>query len=673
MRILHTLRQGLRACLSPRLWILGILLFVLCTLAVLQFRWIDRVTQAERERSKRSLIAAVSNLERDFDIEITRVLATFEFPALNASEYTERYQEWLRRSPYPGVIRGVYILDTRKPGDAPKQVIPGEPPIHSTDWERQVSELALPLQITTATPLSLVRRTSPPKAEQGIFVRSFGFPGPSLLVDGNPAFLFPIMPAPPGGVTPTATRIIGSPPAALELSLRMTSASGPIPSEWAVIVLDAHYLRSTLLPNLLKTHFPNTSSEYDLLVVNKKGSDPQHILFQSSSAPPEEKFLHADGATGLFLLRPDCFAPTLTTEGVAVAPTRVLQFGPGSKTSAAYATRMGVVGISAEGRLLPDPDRLSEILRRQPQSCSDAPAALLTDFAAPWELLVQYRAGSLDQAMATFRRNNLLWSGGVLSVLALGICMLVVLTERARSLAEMQSEFVLGVSHELRTPLTVIRVAADNLRKGVAGDVHQVHRYGDIIAAQAVELSDMIEETLVFARVQSVSPIGKRTSVSLEEIVKSALAKCDSVLRSAEIDLEVQIAPRLPLIKGDVRLLDKCLQNLIQNVVKYAAAGKWMAIRADQIVVSEGERVRLSVQDRGPGISPEDLPHIFEPFYRGKASQTPGVPGLGLGLTFVKRVVEAHLGRIEVSSSNRGSSLFLLLPPFCERKEPKEA
>src|SRR5260370_12580481 len=96
-------------------------------------------------------------------------------------------------------------------------------------------------------------------------------------------------------------------------------------------------------------------------------------------------------------------------------------------------------------------------------------------------MLVRYRAGSLDQAMATFRHRNLLLGGSVLLVLALGISMLVVLTERARALAEMQAEFVLGVSHELRTPLTVIPLAADNIKKAMLELPDQAHTHDEHI------------------------------------------------------------------------------------------------------------------------------------------------------------------------------------------------
>src|SRR5260370_21061135 len=95
---------------------------------------------------------------------------------------------------------------------------------------------------------------------------------------------------------------------------------------------------------------------------------------------------------------------------------------------------------------------LSEILTRKPPACGPG-LPPLTETAGLWKMMVKYRAGSLDQAMAIFRYRNLFLSGGVLLVLALGIVAMIAFTERARALAQMQTEFVLGVSHELRTPL----------------------------------------------------------------------------------------------------------------------------------------------------------------------------------------------------------------------------
>jgi signal transduction histidine kinase len=227
----------------------------------------------------------------------------------------------------------------------------------------------------------------------------------------------------------------------------------------------------------------------------------------------------------------------------------------------------------------------------------------------------------------------------------------------------MQMEFVLGVSHELRTPLTVLRVAADNLRQDVVEDSAQVRRYGEIITTHASELSNMIEELLAFARIQSAGLIGRRVRVSPERLVRESLANCEQALQSAGIDVELRLEPDLPFVEANMRMLKKCLENLIQNVIKYAAAGRWMAITLERVTLREGEKVKISVEDHGPGISSADLPRIFEPFYRGHYGEILQVPGVGLGLTLVKRVVEAHLGRVEVKSKESGASFSILLPP----------
>jgi signal transduction histidine kinase len=161
----------------------------------------------------------------------------------------------------------------------------------------------------------------------------------------------------------------------------------------------------------------------------------------------------------------------------------------------------------------------------------------------------------------------------------------------------------------------------------------------------------MIEEALSLARLQSAPLMHQRTLIAPGQIVKNALGNSEPVLRNAGIEVELDLAADLPPINVDVRLMQRGLENLIQNVVKYAAAGGWMAIRAAKTHRPDGERVQISVEDRGPGISLADLPHIFEPFYRARNGGVSPAPGVGLGLTLVKRVVEAHQGSVEVESS----------------------
>jgi signal transduction histidine kinase len=648
LSITGNLRREWKAYFSQRLWIVGVLLLVLCALALMQYHWIDQVAQAERQRLKTNLTTTLSDVEADFDIEITRVSVFFNFPGVSPADYSQRYKEWLSRAPYPKLIQGVYFLDTRKTGALLESVIPREPAIPFPEWKSALPQLVLSQSVATA---------SPPKA--AAFVRFPGLSNLDVMVDGNPAFVFPVIPLMPRLPTQPLTSM-----------RRNTSAFGPIeirggrgplaPSQWAVVILDANYLAATFLPRLLKIHLPGGSaSSYDILVENKAAPTPSRIVYHSGSAASESEFGHPDGSIRLFALRMDCFLPLSSTANVGIAVTPIL------RRRNASSPGKGAPVVGSQVHIFTGLDSLSEWLAPIPPNCGNPVPAFRDSSTGSWELLVRSRTGSLDQTMATFRQRSLLLSGSVLLVLALGICMLVVLTERARALAEMQTEFVLGVSHELRTPVTVIQVAADNLKKGLVQNSEQARKYGAIIHTHASELSNMIEETLAYARMQSATLIRHRTLVAPEQIVRDALASNESALRNAGIEVGLDLAPHLPPINADVQLLKKCLDTLIHNAIKYAGAGRWMALRAKKVSKPEGMRVQLSVEDRGPGISSVDLAHIFEPFYRGKHGEASQVPGIGLGLTLVKRVAEAHGGTVEaVSADGAEFSIFLPFSPL---------
>jgi signal transduction histidine kinase len=607
------------------LWILGALLIVLSVLAVMQYRWIDQLTEAQRQRTQAALTAALSDVASDFDIEITRAFMAFQAPVANI-DYSERYEEWLHHAPYPNLIRGVYIADAGQEEALPKPVIPGEPPIRSTEWRGDLPELRSAFGPVTASasvadPMGI--QVFATGGSAGAFVSS----GPETVIDGNPAFVFPVMPSAPVLESRVLTHASGK---ESPFRVKVMGSRGPVgPPQWAIVVFDANYISSTFLPRLVDLYFRNSSgSDYDIVVLDRHGATSSRVVFPSISDPVPSKFSHPDGRINLFDIRLDCFSPPSSTNSGNIVDTR------------------------PQVHLLSVGSRLSEILARKPATCTSPTSTHPSGIGVSWEMLVKSRTGSLDQAVATFRRRNLVLSGTVLLVLALGISMAVLLTERARALAEMQAEFVLGVSHELRTPLTVICVAADNLKKGMVENSEQAHKYGEIIHTHATELSTMIEETLAFARLQSVLLIRNRSSVAPEQIVRDALADNESALGNAGFEIELDLAPDLPPVNVDARLMKKCLGNLIQNAIKYAAAGRWIAIRANNLRRNEEETVEMSVEDRGPGISPDDLPHIFEPFYRGQHADASQVPGIGLGLTLVKRAVEAHGGTVEVRSAH---------------------
>jgi signal transduction histidine kinase len=134
--------------------------------------------------------------------------------------------------------------------------------------------------------------------------------------------------------------------------------------------------------------------------------------------------------------------------------------------------------------------------------------------------------------------------------------------------------------------------------------------------------------------------------------------------------LQRDIAPDLPNVLGDAGALRSAVQNLLANAVKYGGADRWVGVRAEQ---GPGRRpeICITVSDHGAGIPPADLPHIFEPFYRGSDAVAGQVHGNGLGLSLVKRIVVAHGGRVAVSSRpNAGTTFTLTLPVAPPQSRP---
>ena len=287
----------------------------------------------------------------------------------------------------------------------------------------------------------------------------------------------------------------------------------------------------------------------------------------------------------------------------------------------------------------------------------------------PWQLLARHKGGSLELVVAADRRRNLLLSFGVLLLLAVSMALIIISTQRARRLARLQMEFVAGVSHELRTPVAVICSAADNLAEGFVGARDQVREYGALIRNEGRRLSGMIEQILRFAAGQSRRSTYDLGPVPVAEAVARVLTNI-SVLPEAEgFTVEREIDPDLPPVHADAAALVHCLENLVLNALKYGGDKRWVRVRAAR--ANSGSRVRIDVADGGPGIDPADLPHIFEPFYRGKAAQAAQIHGTGLGLSLARDIAEAMGGRLDASSEpGQGTTFTLELSAAVSAAEP---
>jgi signal transduction histidine kinase len=277
-----------------------------------------------------------------------------------------------------------------------------------------------------------------------------------------------------------------------------------------------------------------------------------------------------------------------------------------------------------------------------------------------WRLLVKNKQGSLEAAVAAFRRKHLVISFGVLLVLASTMAIVVLAGRRAQQLADLQMEFVAGVSHELRTPLAVITSAADNIFDGVVEERAQLERYAAAIKNQAQQLTQLIEQILRFTAAREQKQRFHMRPLQVSELIDAAIESTAELARSAGCAIEKQIDPGLPPLVGDFDALLHCLQNLIVNAVKYGGEGRWVGLRAH---AQSGSEIEIIVEDKGLGIAPSELSKIFDPFYRSPAVIAAQIHGTGLGLPLARGVAEAMGGRITVSSQiGKGSAFSLHLP-----------
>jgi signal transduction histidine kinase len=294
-----------------------------------------------------------------------------------------------------------------------------------------------------------------------------------------------------------------------------------------------------------------------------------------------------------------------------------------------------------------------------------------------WTLLVRRKEGSVAAVAATVRVRNLAVSTAVLALMAIALALVLVTIRRQRRLVQQQMEFVAGVSHELRTPVAVLSSAGENLADGIVTAPASVREYGAMIRDESRRLAGMIEQTLRFAGIQSGGAKYMRQSVDVPQVIDAALRNYEALLRESGCAVELDIAPGLPPAEADSAALAHCVGNLLSNAARYGASGKSITIRAHledpSGAGSPGKpgMLFIEVEDLGPGIDSRDVPHIFEPFYRGRHSRERQIQGTGLGLALVKRIMDDLGGRVEVrTAKGQGSQFRLVVPTSTSAAEP---
>ena len=241
--------------------------------------------------------------------------------------------------------------------------------------------------------------------------------------------------------------------------------------------------------------------------------------------------------------------------------------------------------------------------------------------------------------------------------------MWIILGHRAQRLAKLQMNFVTAVSHDLRTPITIISSAADNIARGVVHERQQVAQYGTVIGSQARRLSAFVEQVLLFASIRDSSHRYVLRPIDVADAIETTLAASAELIQASRVTVERDIEPNLPPVMGDSFGLSQCLQNLITNALKYGGEPAWLGVRAVLAKNGAGTEIQVSISDKGIGIPPSDLRHIFRPFYRSPSVTATQIHGTGLGLAVANSVAEAMNGHLTVVSvRGEGSTFTLHLP-----------
>jgi signal transduction histidine kinase len=229
-----------------------------------------------------------------------------------------------------------------------------------------------------------------------------------------------------------------------------------------------------------------------------------------------------------------------------------------------------------------------------------------------------------------------------------------------KELETLRRDLIGWVSHDLRTPLTSMRVMIEALADGVVNEPEIVQRYLRTIKGEIRSLSVLIDDLFELAQLDAG---GLRFNVaphSLRDLVSDTLESLHALSQQKGVELQGHVAADVDPVVMAPEKISRVLTNLIGNAVRHTPAGGTVTVKAWREPGSQ--QVRVDVSDTGEGILPDDLPHIFERFYRGEKSRSRSSGGAGLGLAIAKGIIEGHGGKLWVESQvGQGSTFSFIL------------
>jgi signal transduction histidine kinase len=225
----------------------------------------------------------------------------------------------------------------------------------------------------------------------------------------------------------------------------------------------------------------------------------------------------------------------------------------------------------------------------------------------------------------------------------------------------MKTNFVSSISHELRAPIASMRLLAEGLERGKISEPAKMQEYYRFLVQESRRLTSLIENVLDFSRIEQGRKEYQPEPCDLEALVDQTVKLMQPSAAGKQVELVWHPGPGPgPLPSCDGLAIQQALINLIDNAVKHSPAGAGVTIGLEN---AASNLIHLWVEDRGPGIPPEEHGKIFERFYRRGSELRRETQGIGIGLTIVKHIVEAHGGRVLVRSAvGQGSRFTIELP-----------
>jgi len=582
---------------------------VLLALGVLQYRSSLQVSEATSEQMQASLRGSLMDMRMALERELTLICRDLQVRDTDSdmeimTQLGGRVEQWRRAASHPELVSSVFVWQADAGHHQGLQLDPA-----SGDFEK--SNLPAQFEPLRQQLLQMSEFPSPPR---GMLKPSFAPGSPAAIPPPQDSEFWMI----DENIPALVHRVVK--PGAAHPRHKAPAVT------WIIVELNLQVLSQQILPELSQRYFGGKGGLVYQVAVLRGDAQPS-VLYASGPGFANDAGTTPDASLTLF------GPPMPMGGGLALAPPA------GGRAGTGFRPMRSANGI---GRLEP----------------------LRNSNDGDWKVVARHREGSVEAAVAGMRRRNLALNFGILLVLAVTMGLIVVASLRARKLAQLQMDFVANVSHELRTPLTGILSAAQNIADGVVDSPHQFTRYGSAIAGQAQQLSDLVEQILLFSATQKDRHRYNFETLPVSRLVDKAVSSLAATIHSSGFVVEKQIAPDLPQVRVDAKAFAQSLQNLIANAVKYGGEARWIGISASLETSSPQPEVAITVADRGIGVAASELSHIFEPFYRSPSVTSAQIHGSGLGLPLAKSMVRAMGGRLTAKSSpGNGSAFTIHLPP----------